>query len=217
VREAGEAWALVARRFGVSHVLFPTPRTERGRAIASAMTQGGRPLLPDPRADLQRWEVPHRAWVTFAEAVELTPDAASSRRSLMGQAAAPGAERVLLESAEPHRVAAGRVVRVARSAEHLEVLAEAEGPATLVVNDAWWPGWRATIDGQEVPISPADALVRAVPFPAGRHTLEMRYEPREVSWGARLSLAALVLLLVLAALLSAGQLRASDRTQNPAL
>ncbi|MFP2901676.1 YfhO family protein, partial [Corallococcus sp. 4LFB] len=59
--------------------------------------------------------------------------------------------------------------------EHLTVEVASLAPAVLVVNDAWQPGWRATVDGQDVPILPADVAVRAVVVPAGQHRVELRY------------------------------------------
>jgi uncharacterized membrane protein YfhO len=103
----------------------------------------------------------------------------------------------VLETAASYPVAPGRVLSVKREAERLEIEAEADGPAVLVVNDAYWPGWVARIDGAEVPVVPADVLVRAVPFPAGRHRLVMTYAPPEVAlgwWCSAVGLAALVAL-----------------------
>jgi uncharacterized membrane protein YfhO len=79
------------------------------------------------------------------------------------------------------------VLAVARGLESLRVEAEAGADGTLVVADAFWPGWEATVDGAAVPILPADVLVRAVPWPAGRHVLEMRYRPPEVRAGLLVS------------------------------
>jgi len=73
------------------------------------------------------------------------------------------------------------------------------------VNDAWWPGWVAELDGAPAPILPADGLVRAVPFPAGRHRLVMRYEP----WEARAGLALTALGLALTAALAWREARAA--------
>ena len=68
-----------------------------------------------------------------------------------------------------------------------------------MIGDAWWPRWVAEIDGAAAPVLAADALVRAVPFPAGRHRLAMRYRPPEVGAGLALSALGLLLLLALAA------------------
>jgi hypothetical protein len=46
----------------------------------------------------------------------------------------------------------------------------------LVIHDAWWPGWRATLDGRVVAIE-TEGLWRAVMVPPGRHTLALAYRP----------------------------------------
>ena len=61
------------------------------------------------------------------------------------------------------------------------------------MNDAFWPGWEARLDGAPVPIIPVDGLVRGVAWPAGRHVLTMRYAPPEVGRGLAVSVLALLL------------------------
>jgi len=78
------------------------------------------------------------------------------------------------------------------------VEAESLGDGVLVVNDAWAPGWSATIDGAAVDVLPADVLVRAVRWPAGRHRLVMRYEAPGLVAGGWVS--ALALAVAVAAL-----------------
>lgn len=53
-----------------------------------------------------------------------------------------------------------------------------DGPAWLVVNDAYYPGWHASVDGTETPIHRANGFVRAIPVETGEHVVEMRYRPR---------------------------------------
>ena len=62
----------------------------------------------------------------------------------------------------------------------------------LVLTDAYYPGWRALVDGREVPIHRADVLFRAVRLPAGRHRVEFIYDPLSFKIGAVISLAALL-------------------------
>jgi uncharacterized membrane protein YfhO len=116
---------------------------------------------------------------------------------------------VVVEAASPPPTAPGRVLSADRSPEIVRIDAEADGPALLVVNDAYWPGWRAWIDGEEIPILAADLLVRAVRWPAGRHTLVMRYAPAEVRDGLVCTAvgAALLLVLVIRALRRQAQVR----------
>jgi hypothetical protein len=62
----------------------------------------------------------------------------------------------------------------------------------LVLTDAGYPGWRATVDGAPVEITRADVLFRAVPVPAGQHRVEFAYAPISFRIGVGLSLVTLV-------------------------
>ncbi len=68
------------------------------------------------------------------------------------------------------------------------------------MNDAFWEGWQATIDGQPATILRADALVRAVVWPVGRHVLAIRYAPREVTLGLAVTAFGCLLIVGLTAL-----------------
>ena len=65
----------------------------------------------------------------------------------------------------------------------------------LVLTDAYYPGWTATIDGQPAEIERADIMFRAVKVPAGQHRVEMRYQPLSFTLGAVISLGTGVLLI----------------------
>jgi Bacterial membrane protein YfhO len=76
----------------------------------------------------------------------------------------------------------------------------ADGPALLVLNDTWVPGWWATIDGEPASIVRVNGLVRGLALAAGIHRVEMDYRPPGLREGVLLSIAsALVLALLLAA------------------
>jgi hypothetical protein len=79
--------------------------------------------------------------------------------------------------------------------EHVTIITNAASPAWLVLADAHYPGWQAKIDGASVDIIPANVLFRAVPVPAGQHTVTFDYIPRTVQIGAIISAAALALLI----------------------
>jgi hypothetical protein len=55
---------------------------------------------------------------------------------------------------------------------------------TLVLADAYYPGWQAQVDGKAAPIYPADLALRGVMVPAGIHTVVMRYQPGSFTVGA---------------------------------
>jgi uncharacterized membrane protein YfhO len=63
----------------------------------------------------------------------------------------------------------------------------------LVLTDAWYPGWRATIDGAPVEVARADVLFRAVPVPAGRHRVEFAFAPLSLWMGVGINLMTLAL------------------------
>jgi len=74
------------------------------------------------------------------------------------------------------------------------VIATPPGPAgRLVLADPPYPGWSVTIDGHSAPAREQDDLFRAVDLPAGRHTVEWRFEPRSVRIGFYVTLATLLL------------------------
>jgi len=69
----------------------------------------------------------------------------------------------------------------------------------LVMDDGWFPGWTATIDGRVVPVLRADYLLRAVHLPPGRHTMRFVYAPLAYLLGAAVTLATALALLFVAA------------------
>jgi uncharacterized membrane protein YfhO len=71
-------------------------------------------------------------------------------------------------------------------------------PGLLVVADTYYPGWEARVDGTPVPVHPANLMFRAVPVPAGTHTVTFRYRPRPFRAGIALSLLAAGICSVLA-------------------
>ncbi|MCR4408129.1 MAG: YfhO family protein [Anaerolineae bacterium] len=87
---------------------------------------------------------------------------------------------------------ADRVRIAVYSAERVVVEVDAESEGYLVLTDAYYPGWQATLDGQQVSIRRADVLFRAVRVPAGSHIIEFRYQPRALQVGAAISLLTLV-------------------------
>jgi hypothetical protein len=62
----------------------------------------------------------------------------------------------------------------------------------LVLSDTYYPGWHAEIDGQPAPLYRANYAFRAVPVPAGNHTVRFSFEP--FSWKVGLVVSGLTLL-----------------------
>jgi hypothetical protein len=151
--------------------------------VARVASAGGVKVLEDFEWGFIGWKVPHRPWATFAEQVILVPVEKEALDAFVG-ILARGESTVVLEGAPPPKsLGAGQVIDVFRGSNRVRIEATSPNDGILVVNDSYWPGWRARIDGKEVPIWRADFLVRAVPWPSGRHVLEMNYDPQEVRIG----------------------------------
>ncbi|HSG49881.1 MAG TPA: YfhO family protein, partial [Longimicrobiales bacterium] len=98
---------------------------------------------------------------------------------------------------------AGSVRWEERSPNVLRLSVTSDRPALLVVADNWFPAWRATVDGADAPVLRAYHTLRAVPVPAGSHTVEMRYHSALLvrsMWVSILALGCLVALGVLGTL-----------------
>ena len=108
----------------------------------------------------------------------------------------PAAE-VLLETYEPERVVVSTVV---------------DRAAVLVLSDTWDPGWRATVDGDEVPVLLADHALRGVRLSPGRHRVVFSFEPSWLAPGAVVSLSSLAVVVLW---LVAPRGRLSRRNREP--
>jgi uncharacterized membrane protein YfhO len=84
-----------------------------------------------------------------------------------------------------------------RRADRVVVDMESSATGHLVVAEAYQDGWKATLDGADVPVRPANVLFRAVAVPAGSHRVELRYRPAAVYAGAGLTALGLMALAAL--------------------
>lgn len=70
-------------------------------------------------------------------------------------------------------------------------------PSFLVLTDAFYPGWNAYIDKNKTKIYRTDFAFRGVQIPAGKHTVEFRYEPESFSYGIYTAIIGLIGILIL--------------------
>jgi len=59
----------------------------------------------------------------------------------------------------------------------IEIDVDSELGGVLAINETWYPGWVAEIDGKRVPILRADVLFRGLEVPAGHHRVVVRFAP----------------------------------------
>ncbi len=135
------------------------------------------------------WVRDRSAALTRVEALAPAPIAV-----LEGEPRLDGDDPVRGEPAPPPRVIPGLGVELARDRLGFDIHAPAAG--VVVINEAFYPGWRATVDGTPAAITRANALVRAVRVSAGSHRIELRFEPADGAPLRWLLLATLLLCLL---------------------
>ncbi len=69
-------------------------------------------------------------------------------------------------------------------------------PAYLVLTDNYYDGWVADVDGTPASVLPAYHTFRAVPVPAGEHSVRFRFKPRSLAVGFGIYLITCLVLVV---------------------
>jgi len=145
-----------------------------------------------------------RAWLV-PEVVNVNPhqalDAIKTGRLPDGRGFDPN-QTALIEAPlvlNPQDTDAGASATIASlSATQMEVRTKSTRAAFLVTSDAYYPGWRASIDGRDVWLYRADYAIRGVLVPEGEHTVRFDYRPRSFYLGAGISLSSMLLLIAIA-------------------
>lgn len=93
----------------------------------------------------------------------------------------------------------------------------AEGSGLLVLSEAWYPGWRALLNGQPAAVLRADGVLRGVCLPAaqGPHRLVIVFDPPLVKAGLGITLVS-VMLVVLALVVRARRRSITQPFSQPA-
>ena len=93
----------------------------------------------------------------------------------------------------------GRVEILDYSDRRVSLAVSAPQAATLILSDAWHPGWSASVNGEPTSIQRANLIFRAVPVPVGDSAVVFSFEP--LLWRAALYIGcALWLITLLAAI-----------------
>ncbi len=88
----------------------------------------------------------------------------------------------------------GSVTWQERTPNELRLSVTSDKAALLIVADNWYPAWHATVDGEGAPLLRAYHTLRAVPVPAGTHTVDMVYHSSIVARSMWVSIVVLLLL-----------------------
>jgi hypothetical protein len=165
----------VLRVMGVTHVVSDRPWRD------------GEPAYTEGSVVLARLLNPlGRAWIVPA-ARQAPPDGMLA--ALADPAFDPAAE-VLLEQPVPNLrppTTFQYSVTLQDVPNGVTIRADLGAPGYLVLADTWYPGWRATVDGERVECLRANYAFRAVALDGGEHVVEMVYQPLSVRVGIVMS------------------------------
>lgn len=138
-----------------------------------------------------------RAWLEWLPSAERVPDTERAITRLIERGAAH--KPVFIESEEPLQFPNQSVLSPVKiecrqyTSDEFELRIECQRAGYLLMRESFHPSWRATLDGQEVPIYAADVLFRAIPIGAGAHVLKAQYQAR--GWRLGLVISALAWLV----------------------
>jgi hypothetical protein len=84
---------------------------------------------------------------------------------------------VVIEGPAPDSASpgAGTATITVYTPQAVTIQAQSNAQGYIVLNDVWYPGWEATVNGQPAPLYRANGTFRAVPVPAGSATVQMTF------------------------------------------
>ena len=156
--------------------------------------QGGQTLpLPNPHAMGNAWFVNEVQYVNNAnEEIEAIHGLNPSETAVVDKRFEAVVKPMASDSTATIRL-------VAYEPNYLKYEVDSKTGGTIVFSEIYYPGWRSSIDGQEVPHGRANYILRAMNVPAGKHEVEFSFDP--VSLHVTENIATIALgLLALAAL-----------------
>ncbi len=133
----------------------------------------------------------------FPKRVVRVADDASSRKAL--ETLAPAEFSTVLGPDLALRQDPQAAASVVRHEEQSYVLHyRAATPSLLKLSEAWYPGWRATAGGKELPVLRVDHALIGVVVPAGEGDITFAFHSNYFNYGAALSIAAALALAAVA-------------------
>ena len=180
---------------GIAHVSSPTNifKWHRRDTSLPLITAGQRPEFA--AAEISLPAMAGTNWIP-TETVFLHP----WDKALVPRAGDLQSPSVANEPAERRLQTVGtsaRVLSAKWSAQRIECEVESSAPTLVVIAQAFYHPWRATVNGQPATILRANHAFQAVPVPAGRSTVRLEYVDRRFRLGIVLSALGLIACIVL--------------------
>jgi hypothetical protein len=91
-----------------------------------------------------------------------------------------------------------KITLISYKPNHLKYVSNNANSGLAVFSEMYYAdGWNATIDGKAVSHFRADYALRAMEIPAGKHTIEFKFEPQVVKTGSTIALISFILMILL--------------------
>ncbi|MXX51379.1 MAG: YfhO family protein [Chloroflexi bacterium] len=130
-------------------------------------------------SDIEIYELPPGQRASLAADPVYLPDDWQSREAAL-ELLRGGAEAII-HGAPPlpaSNLAGAQVEITAYADTHVALRVKSPAATYLVLADAWYPGWTATVNGAATPVYRANVMFRAVAVPAGESPVLFQFEPR---------------------------------------
>jgi hypothetical protein len=101
------------------------------------------------------------------------------------------------ESSRHFAETASTAVFTRYAADEVVLLVSGEAPGLLILTDAYYPGWQATVNGRATAIYQANGHFRTVPVPPGQHEVIFTFVSRPYQTGRLVTVLAVALWLLI--------------------
>lgn len=178
---------LLLRRMGSQALLLTkediqgTFASVRSKLAVDHVFQAGAILFDDLGAKPRAWMAYEAREIAKMDPLLLDPDAA------------PLVEGVVPPPDSEGPTAEATITSESNAEVHIDV--DPTRPGILVLADAWYPGWKAKVDGVNVPVFPVDIFARGVVVGEGNHEVVFYFRPLSVTVGGVITLTTLLFLI----------------------
>lgn len=164
----------------------------------SQLTRDGQKIIiPNPFANGNAWFVENIIPVTTADAEMKAMGSFDSKRDVIINTSE------FKVSAKPSKDSTATIVldKASFRPNYAKYVSQNKKDGIAVFSEVYYPkGWNVYIDGKKTnALFRADYVLRALPLPAGNHTIEFRFEPQVVKTGGTIQLISCIGILLLTA------------------
>lgn len=175
---------------GVRYILVDA-RIPQSRYDLQLIAEGRNPVYRDDHVVIyENPEAFPRGWIVH----DVRPNNNGEGLALLANGSVDGHDVAFVDGAIPPVTEADPAIASGSSTgefvdiiEHgddsMRARVHAEAPGLVIFSESYARGWNAYVDGSRVDILRTNHAMRGVPISPGGHTIEMRYEPAELTVG----------------------------------